>query len=177
MNDVLDDMNNYNKNRDKKVLIVFDNMIAVIEYNKSFKQIIKELFYRARKINVSIVFITQSYFRALKDARLKVEMFKRLKNIEDNLVEVDDNDNKVGIFRIIKDIKDRGIKIDNDDEAVREIRERIKELIDDGVKVNNFNEMKNEIIDHVKKLKGQGTDVKVDEDQINDLINKIFIKI
>ena len=69
-------------------------------------------------------------------------MFKRLKNIEDNLVEVDDNDNKVGIFRIIKDIKDRGIKIDNDDVAVREIRERIKELIDDGVKVNNFDEMK-----------------------------------
>ena len=51
MNDVLDD-------------------IADIEYNKNFKRIIKELFYRARKINVSIVFITQSYFRALKDARL-----------------------------------------------------------------------------------------------------------
>ena len=45
-------------------------MIAYIEYNKKFKRIIKELFYRARKINVSIVFITQSYFRALKDARL-----------------------------------------------------------------------------------------------------------
>ena len=49
---------------------VLDNMIANIEYNKNFKRIIKELFYRARKINVSIVFITQSYFRALKDARL-----------------------------------------------------------------------------------------------------------
>ena len=70
MNDVLDDINNYNKSRDKKVLIVFDDMIADIEYNKNFKRIIKELFYRARKINVSIVFITQSYFRALKDARL-----------------------------------------------------------------------------------------------------------
>ena len=57
------------KNRDKKVLIVFD-IIADIEYNKNFKRIIKELFYRARKINISIVFITQSYFRALKDARL-----------------------------------------------------------------------------------------------------------
>ena len=45
-------------------------MIADIEYNKNFKRIIKELFYRARKINVSIVFITQSYFMALKDARL-----------------------------------------------------------------------------------------------------------
>ena len=70
MDDVLHDINNYNKNRDKKVLIVFDDMIADIEYNKNFKRIIKELFYRARKINVSIVFITQSYFRALKDARL-----------------------------------------------------------------------------------------------------------
>ena len=70
MDDVLDDINNYNKNRDKKVLIVFDDIIADIEYNKNFKRIIKELFYRARKINVSIVFIMQSYFRALKDARL-----------------------------------------------------------------------------------------------------------
>ena len=101
----------------------------------------------------------------------KVGLFKRLKNIEDNLVEVDDNDNKVGIFRIIM-----GIKIDSDDEVVREIRERIKELMDDGIKVNNFDEMKKEIIDHVKKLKEQGSDIKVDEDQINDLINKIFDK-
>ena len=58
------------KNRDKKVLTVFDDMIADIEYNKNFKRIIKELFYRSRKINKSIVFVTQSYFRALKDARL-----------------------------------------------------------------------------------------------------------
>ena len=63
---------------------------------------------------------------AKEDKSKKVGLFKRLKNIEDNLVEVDDNDNKVGIFRIIKDIKDRGTKIDNDDEAVRKIRERIK---------------------------------------------------
>ena len=70
MNDVLDDINNYNKNRNKKVLIVFDDIIADIEYNKNFKRIIKELFYRSRKINLSIVFTMQSYFRALKDARL-----------------------------------------------------------------------------------------------------------
>ena len=63
--------------------------IADIEYNKNFKQIIKELFYRARKINVSIVFITQSYFRALKDAILnsthyilmKISNKKELKSI------------------------------------------------------------------------------------------------
>ena len=102
MNDVLDDINNYNKNRDKKVLIVFDDdMIADIEYNKNFKRIIKELFYRARKINVSVVFITQSYFRALKDARLnsahyiimKINNKKELKRIaEEKSVHLDYKD-------------------------------------------------------------------------------------
>ena len=113
---------------------------------------------------------------AKEDKSKKVGLFKRLKNIEDNLVEADDNDNKVGIFRIIKDIKDNGIKIDNDDEAVREIRKHIKELIDDGVKVNNFNEMKEEIMEYIKNLKAQGTNVMADKDQINDLINKISNK-
>ena len=70
MDDVLDDINNYNKNRDKKVPIVFDDMIADIEYNKKLKKIMNLLFYRARKINVSIAFIMQSYFRELKYARL-----------------------------------------------------------------------------------------------------------
>ena len=41
MNDALDDINNYNKNRDKKVLIAFDDMIVDIKYNKNFKRIIK----------------------------------------------------------------------------------------------------------------------------------------
>ena len=58
-----------------------------------------------------------------EDKSKKVGLFKRLKNIEDNLVEVDDNNNKIGIFRIIKDMKDRGIM---NDEAIREIRERIR---------------------------------------------------
>ena len=111
-----------------------------------------------------------------EDKPKKIGLFKRLKYIEDNLVEADGNDNKVGIFRIIKDIKDRSIKIDNDNEAVREIRKRIKELIDDGVKVNNFNEMKEEIMEHIKNLKVQGTNVMADKDQINDLINKISDK-
>ena len=89
MDDVLDDINNYVKNRDKKVLIVFDDMIADIKYNKKFKRIIKELFYRAHKINVPIIFIMQSYFRALKDARsnsmhyilMKIGNKKELKRI------------------------------------------------------------------------------------------------
>ena len=62
----------------KKVLIVFDDMIADIEYNKKFKRIIEELFYRARKINISIALITQSYFRALL---MKIGNKKELKSI------------------------------------------------------------------------------------------------
>ena len=65
-------------------------LIIIIKIEiKNFKRIIKELFYRACKINVSIVFITQSYFRALKDARLnsthyiimKINNKKELKRI------------------------------------------------------------------------------------------------
>ena len=70
MNDVLDDINDYNKNRAKKVLIIFDDMIADIMRGKKFKVIVKELFIRCRKLNISIVFITQSYFTTPKDARL-----------------------------------------------------------------------------------------------------------
>ena len=70
MNGVLDDINNYNKNRDKKVLLIFDDMIADIMRSEKFKAIVKELFIRCRKLNISIVFITQSYFRTPKDARL-----------------------------------------------------------------------------------------------------------
>ena len=70
MNDVLDDIDNYNKNRDKNVLIIFDDMIADIMRSEKFKAIVKELFIRCRKLNISIAFIMQSYFRTPKDARL-----------------------------------------------------------------------------------------------------------
>ena len=70
MNDVLEDINNYNKKRDKKVLIIVDDTIADIMRSAKFKAIVKELFIRCRKLNISIVFITQSYFRTPKDARL-----------------------------------------------------------------------------------------------------------
>ena len=106
-----------------------------------------------------------------EDKSKKIGFFKRLKNIEDNLAEVDNNDNKVGIFQIIKDIKDKGIKIDNDDETIREIRERIKELIDDGVKL-----WKIKIMEHIQNLEKQGINVETNIDQINNLIDKIFNK-
>ena len=51
MDDVFDNINNYNKNRDKKVLIIFDDMIADIMRNEKFKAIVKELFIRCRNCN------------------------------------------------------------------------------------------------------------------------------
>ena len=136
------------------------------------KQLINNLYKNKIKFEYSPIGKVFTDGLAKEDKSKRIGLFKRLKNIEDNLIEVDDNDNKVGIFRIIKDIKDRDIKIDNDDEAVREIRERIKELIDNGVKVNDFNERK-EIMEHIKHLKEQGFNVRVDEGQNNDFINKI----
>ena len=70
MNDVLDDINNYNKNRNKKVLVIFDDMIADIMRSEKFKAIVKELFIRCRKLNIFIALVTQSNFRTPKDARL-----------------------------------------------------------------------------------------------------------
>ena len=70
MDDVYEDIDNYNPKRNKKVLIVFDDMIADIMTNKKFQAIIKELFIRCRKLNISLVFITQSYFSVPKDVRL-----------------------------------------------------------------------------------------------------------
>ena len=100
MNGVLENIN-YNKNRDKKVLIIFDDMIADIMKSEKFKVIVKELFIRCRKINISIVFITQSYFRTPKDARLnsthyilmKISNKKELKSIaEENSGNLDFKD-------------------------------------------------------------------------------------
>ena len=70
MDDVYGDIDNYNPKRNKKVLIVFDDMIADIIANKRFQAIIKKLFIRCRKLNISLEFISQSYFSLPKDVRL-----------------------------------------------------------------------------------------------------------
>ena len=58
MNDVYENIENYNLNRKRKILIVFDDMIADIMTNKKFQSITKELFIRCRKQDISLVFIT-----------------------------------------------------------------------------------------------------------------------
>ena len=70
MNDVYENIDDYNPSRKRKVLIVFVDMIADIMTNKKFQAIVKELFIRCRKLNISLVFITQSCFSVPKDVRL-----------------------------------------------------------------------------------------------------------
>ena len=70
MDDVYKNIDDYNPERKRKILIVFDEMVADIMTNKKFQSIIKELFIRCRKLNISLVFITLSYFPVPKDVRL-----------------------------------------------------------------------------------------------------------
>ena len=70
MDDVYNNIDNYNSKRKRKFLIVFDDVIHDIMTNKRFQSIIKELFIRCRKLNISLVFITQSYFSIPKEVTL-----------------------------------------------------------------------------------------------------------
>ena len=66
MHDVYKNIDEYNPNKENKILIVFDDMIADIIHNKKLNSIVTELFIRGRKLNISLVFITQSYFKVPK---------------------------------------------------------------------------------------------------------------
>ena len=75
MHDIYKNINNYNPNKENKILIVFDDMIADMINNKKLNSIVTELFIRGRKLNISLVFITQSYFKVPKDVRLNTIHF------------------------------------------------------------------------------------------------------
>ena len=92
MDDVYENIDHYNLNRKRKILIVFDDMIADIMTNKKFQSIMKELFIRCIKLNIWVVFITQAYFSVPKDGRLnsrhylimKINNKRKLQNIAIN---------------------------------------------------------------------------------------------
>ena len=65
----------YNPDKDNKNLIVFDDMMADMINNAKLNSIVTELFIRARKLNISLVFITQPYFKVPKDFRLNTTHF------------------------------------------------------------------------------------------------------
>ena len=75
MHDVYKNIDHYNPDKKNKILIVFDDMIADMINNKKLNSIVTELFIRGRKLNISLVFITQSYFKVPKDVRLNTTHF------------------------------------------------------------------------------------------------------
>ena len=85
---VYQNIDNYKPGRKRNILIVFNGMIADAITNKKFQAIIEELFIRCRKLNISLVFIAQSYFSVLKNVRLNSTHYlitkinrKKLQNI------------------------------------------------------------------------------------------------
>ena len=75
MQDVYKNNDEHNIDKERKILIVFDDIIADMINNKKLNSIVAELFIRGRKLNISLIFITQSYFKVLKDVRLNSTHF------------------------------------------------------------------------------------------------------
>ena len=75
LNEVYKNIEEYNSNEKRKMLIVFDDMIADMLSNKKISLIVTELFIRGRKLNIFLVFITQSHFAVPKDIRLNYTHF------------------------------------------------------------------------------------------------------
>ena len=75
MNDVYKNINDHNTDKDRRILIVFDDMIADMINNNKLNSIVTELFISGRKLNISFVFITQSNFKVPKEVRLNTMYF------------------------------------------------------------------------------------------------------
>ena len=61
-----ENVEDYNPTKKRRMLIVFDEVIADMKSNKKLSPIFTELFFRQRKFNISVVFTSQSYFKVPK---------------------------------------------------------------------------------------------------------------
>ena len=75
MHDVYKNINEYNPDEECKILIVFNDMITDMINNKKLNSVVTELFIRGRKLNISLVLITESYAKVPKDVRLNATHF------------------------------------------------------------------------------------------------------
>ena len=73
MDDIYDDINDYNKKRKRKVLIVFDDVISHVMSSKKDQQVLKELFIRCKKLNISLFFFNSILFQCSK--RCEIELY------------------------------------------------------------------------------------------------------
>ena len=143
MVDIYKNIEEYNPNKKRKILIAFDDMIADMLRNKKLNPIVTELFIRDKKLNMSLIFITQSYFAVPKHIRLnsthyfimKIPNRRELKKISfHNSSDIDFNDfmnlhkkctKKPYSFLVI----DATPASDNPLRFRKNIRERIQKLI------------------------------------------------
>ena len=79
MQDVYKKIYEYNIDKELKISIVFDDMITGMINNKKLNSIVTELFIRGRKLNISLLFIKQSYFKVSKDVRLNSTHYRIIK--------------------------------------------------------------------------------------------------
>ena len=75
MQDIYKNINEYNADKERKLLIVFEDMIVDMINNRKLNSIVTELFIRHRKLNISLVFVTQLYYMVPKDLRLNSTHF------------------------------------------------------------------------------------------------------
>ena len=75
MRDVYKNIDEYNTDKERKILIVFDDIIADMINDKKLNSLVTKLFIRGRKLNISLAFIMQSYFKVPKDVRLNSTHF------------------------------------------------------------------------------------------------------
>ena len=85
IDNIYKNIEDYNLNKKRKILIVFEDMIADVLSTKKLNSIVTELFIRGRKLNSSLLFITQYYFAVTKDMRLNCMHYFLMKvpNIEE----------------------------------------------------------------------------------------------
>ena len=79
MDDIYKIIEEYNQNKKRKILIAFDDMTANMVSNRKFNPIVTELFIRGRKLNISLLFTTQSYFAVAKNIRLNSTYYSIMK--------------------------------------------------------------------------------------------------
>ena len=81
MHDNYKNIDDYNPDKENKILIVFNDMIADMIHNQKLNSIVTELYITGRKLNISLVCITQSYFKVPKDVRLNTSHFLLQKSL------------------------------------------------------------------------------------------------
>ena len=107
MQDVYKNIDEYNTDKERKILIVFDDMIADMINNKQLNSIVTNLFIGSRKVNISLDFITQSYFKVPKDVRLNSTNFFILKisnkrELQQTALNYSSDNNSIDFIKIYK---------------------------------------------------------------------------